>query len=252
MHLLWWNISMAGFLAKSVIFSGNKQNSLQKAWSSDAVCLLGMQETQFSMAEKGCSGTLMWMSHVLGSGFIPGRNEIFWQLLSSCANFSPGHTWDPGMTHAMGEVTFMEGLQTSNVTAGGCEGRALSLIAGFFEKWSLPRQCQTCSVRPRYPRGHLTQIRREAMTLHYKEVGYSSARGRVQDRSQLRECLAKCGRLVRSVFEDFFLSLNIFKWSRFCCYTLNSCFSDSLSSCFQLKRELSSFYSSLFPNVLLC
>lgn len=55
------------------------------------------------------------------------------------------------------------------------------------------------------------------------------------------------------VFEDFFCtSLNIFKWSQFCCYKLSYCVSGSLSSCFQLKRAilLLQFFISL-PSALL-
>lgn len=72
--------------------------------------------------------------------------------------------------------------------------------------WEVPRQSQTCCVRPRDPRPHLARSRREAVTLRCKEVGYSSAWGGARDGSQLHECLAKRGRLVRSVFKDFSLS----------------------------------------------
>lgn len=102
------------------------------------------------------------------------------------------------------------GLQTSYVIAMGCEGRTLSLLAGLLGKWALLRQCQTCRVRPGYPRPRLAQSRREAVTLCCKKVGYSFAQGGARDGSQLHECLTKRGRLVRSVFEDFSLSPWIF------------------------------------------
>lgn len=101
------NFSRGGFLGKSVISSENKHNSPQKGCSSGAACLLGMQETEFSKAEKGCSGTVTRISYVLDNGFVPGLNEIIWHSLSSCADLSSGELWDPGMAHAMGKMTCM-------------------------------------------------------------------------------------------------------------------------------------------------
>lgn len=101
-----------------------------------------MRRRQFSMAEKGCSGTVMWISHVLGSGFILGRNKTFWHSLLGL--YRP-HFWinvrpRNGSHHSRDDL--YGGLEARYIIARGCEGRTAS------ELGSSESGACTGSVRP--------------------------------------------------------------------------------------------------------
>lgn len=156
--------------------------------------------------------------------------------------------WDPGMAHAMAEMICMEGLRQDMLSQEAVEARH-SLLAGLLRKWALPRQCQTFCVRPS-TQGHEAGQRpwhstaKNGLQLCWRRNSSREQAGWVS--LQAWEAFQVC------VWRFFCTSLNIFKWPRFCCYKLNSCFSGSLSSCFQLNRFIPfvQFFISL-PSALL-
>lgn len=127
--------------------------------------------------------------------------------------------------------------------------RQNSLLAGLLRKWVLPRQCQTCSVRP----DTKLQSRREVMTALQKS-GLQLCWRRNSSREPSGWVSLQAWEAFQVfVWRFFYTSLNIFKWSWFCCYKWNYCVSGNLSSCFQLKRVILflQFFISLLSTLLI-